>query len=188
MIKIEIWASGSGSNAERLIEYFKDHPSIEVAGIMTNSVVAGVIERATRLNVPYRIVSVEELNNGNYLATLRTEKIDYIILAGFLKLVPSEIVSAYENRIINVHPSLLPKYGGKNMYGNNVHIAVLQAGDSTTGITIHLVNEKFDDGRILAQFSTAVDPQETLESLLPKIRRLEHKFFPIMVEDFILTQ
>lgn len=188
MISIEIWASGSGSNAERIVDYFRTHPDISVTGIMTTNPRAGVLERAARLGVEARIISNEALKDGSYLDDLKRRKIDYIILAGFLKLVPQEIVHAYEDRMINVHPSLLPKYGGKNMYGHHVHEAVLAAGEESTGITIHLVNDEFDKGRILAQFSVALKPTDGMEEVQHKIHRLEHAFFPLIIEDYILNQ
>ena len=188
MTKIEIWASGSGSNAEQLFNHFKQHNSIEVIGFMTNNPNAKVIQRAERLDCPIEVVPMEPMRNGHYLNRLKEKQVDYIVLAGYLKLVSEDIVNYYSDRIINVHPSLLPQYGGKGMYGHHVHLAVLQANEKQTGISIHLVNKEFDKGRMLAQFTTVINPNETLESLLPKIQRLEHKFFPIMVEDYITSQ
>lgn len=187
MRKVEIWASGSGSNAEQLVAYFNNHSSIQVSLIRCNKSNAGVVERAKRLGIPCEIMSMEQLNGGTVLSEMLSAGTDFVVLAGFLKLIPPSIVQQFQNRIINVHPALLPAYGGKDMYGNNVHQAVLAAKEPSTGISIHLVNEKFDEGRVLAQFSTAIDLDETLESLLVKIRRLEHKFFPIIVEDYILN-
>ncbi|MFY0643356.1 MAG: phosphoribosylglycinamide formyltransferase [Bacteroidia bacterium] len=187
MTKIEIWASGSGSNAEELFEYFKNHPEIEVSGFMTNNPSAKVIERAERLSCPIALVPMSKMKNGEYLNELKDKGVDYIILAGYLKLVSTDIVQNFSNRIINVHPSLLPKYGGKGMYGHHVHNAVLEAHEKQTGISIHLVNNEFDKGRILAQFTTGIEKDESIETLLPKIQRLEHKFFPMVVEDYILS-
>lgn len=187
MIALEIWASGSGSNAERMHEYFSGHPHIRIAGFMTNNPSAGVIQRAERLGIPCRVIPIEQMRDGSYLADLQQRGINGIVLAGYLKLVPEDFLHAFPDRIINVHPALLPHYGGKNMYGDRVHRAVLEAGEHTTGITIHLVNERYDEGRILAQFSTSIDQGETLESLLPKIRSLEHTHFPVVVEDHFLN-
>lgn len=187
MINIEIWASGSGSNAEVISTYFKQHPQIKVKSIMTTNPRAGVLERAERLGIESIITPLSELNNGTYLNSLKNRGIDHIILAGFLKLVPSDIVNAFENKMINIHPSLLPKYGGKNMYGMNVHQAVIDAGERESGISIHLVNEEFDKGRILAQLYCVVDDEDTAHSLANKIHRLEHRYFPMVIEDHILN-
>lgn len=188
MIKIEIWASGSGSNAENLCNYFHNHPSIQVASIMTNNPKAGVVERANRLQKDVQIVSLEDIKSGAYLETMLEREIDLIVLAGYLKLVPEAYVKAFDQRIINVHPALLPKYGGKGMYGERVHKAVLEAKEAETGISIHLVNQRYDEGRVLAQFSLAIEPSENLESLQAKIHSLEHTYLPVVVEQYLLNQ
>lgn len=188
MNRIEIWASGSGSNAEVISTYFKDHPLIKVDRIMTTNPNAGVLKRAKRLGIDSAVIELSALKNGSYLTSLLDRGIDHIILAGFLKLVPSDIVEKFENRIINIHPALLPKYGGKNMYGANVHKAVIENHEKESGITIHLVNEHFDEGRILAQIHCKVESSDTVESLSGRIHRLEHRYFPIVIEDYILNQ
>ena len=188
MIELEIWASGSGSNAERMVQHFTRHPRIRIAGFMTNNPGAGVIQRAQRLGVDCRVVSMEHMRDGSYLSDVLDRGIDGIVLAGYLKLVPLDFLEAFPDRILNVHPALLPHYGGKNMYGDRVHRAVLAAGESQTGITVHLVNERYDEGRILAQFSTAIDEGETLETLLPKIHELEHAHYPVVVENYFLNE
>jgi len=183
MIKLEIWASGNGSNAERLINHFSEHEAIEIVSIATDNPNAGVIQRAERLNIPYYIQTKEMRLSTDYAVDLR-KKVDGIILAGYLKLVKPSIIQAFENRIINIHPSLLPKYGGKGMFGTNVHKAVLQNAEKETGLTIHLVNEHFDEGEILAQFSMKINKEETLESLQHKIHLLEFEHFPQVVEEY----
>lgn len=181
MIKLEVWASGNGSNAERLISYFKGHSFIEIIAIATDNPNAGVIQRAEKLNIPCYIQTKEMRLSEDYALELR-KKVDGIILAGYLKLVKPSIIQAFENRIVNIHPSLLPKYGGKGMFGSNVHQAVLLHRDIETGITIHLVNEHFDEGEILAQFSLKIDEKETLDTLQYKIHLLEFEHFPLVVE------
>ncbi len=188
MIKIEIWASGSGSNAEKLVEYFRNHPKIQVQRIVSNIPNAGVLDRAKRLNIEHESVNSTSMKDGSYLKRLIDNQIDYIVLAGYLSLVPLNIVKHFENRIFNIHPSLLPKYGGKGMYGIHVHRAVLEARETLSGISIHLVNEEFDKGRLLAQFTVAIDKSDSIESLLPRIHRLEHKYYALVIEDYILNQ
>jgi phosphoribosylglycinamide formyltransferase-1 len=188
MIKIEIWASGSGTNAEKLVEYFRNHPKINIQRIVSNIPNAGVLERAKRLNIEHEAIDSSAMRDGSYLKQLIDNQIDYIVLAGYLSLVPASIVKHFENKIFNIHPALLPKYGGKGMYGNNVHRAVLAARETISGVSIHLVNEEFDKGRLLAQFTVAIDKGDSIDSLLPRIHRLEHKYYALVIEDYILNQ
>ncbi|MBR9859646.1 phosphoribosylglycinamide formyltransferase [bacterium] len=188
MINIEIWASGAGSNALNIIHYFKKSQKINVARVSSNKSSAGVLVAAEAQGINTHVISTEEFVNGLYLEDLKRRGVNYIILAGFLKLVPRSIVQHYKGRMLNIHPSLLPNYGGKNMYGDNVHKAVLAAGESKTGITIHEVNEEFDKGKIVAQFHCDIDPNENLDTLRSKIRKLEHDNFPQVIEEFILNR
>lgn len=186
MTKIAIFASGSGSNAQRIAEYFQSHPSISVDIILTNNKEAFVIERAKKLNIPYTIFNRKDFcENGSVLAELQRRKIDFIVLAGFLWLVPSDIIKAYHGRMINVHPALLPLYGGKGMYGGFVHEAVVTNKEKFSGITIHYVNEHYDSGDIIFQARCEVSPDDTADSLATKIHTLEYEHFPKVIEEVI---
>ena len=183
---IAIFASGSGSNAEALVNYFAHHADIEVVLILSNRPNAYVLTRAQKLSINSQVFNRSQFLKGEVLETLVERGIDYIVLAGFLWLVPKDLILAYRNKIINIHPSLLPKYGGKGMYGNHVHQAVLDAEEPNSGITIHLVDEIYDNGRILCQKKLNVDRTDTAEKLAQKIHKLEHEFFPKTVEEYIL--
>lgn len=188
-IKIAIFASGSGTNAQRLVEYFSDHEQIEVASILSNKKDAYVLERAARLGVLSSVFGREDIYQSNRLIDqLATEQIDYIVLAGFLWLIPSAMVERYPNRIINIHPALLPAFGGKGMYGAKVHEAVINNGEWRSGITIHLVNEAYDEGAVLAQETCMLTTRDTPETLAQKIHQLEYAHFPMTVEKYVLSQ
>lgn len=187
-IKLAIFASGAGSNALNIINYFADHSSIEIVFVLTNNKDAIVIEKARLKGVEVVIFSNDEVADGNLLSNLSLKKeIDYIILAGYLRKIPTELLKNYSGKIINLHPALLPKFGGKGMYGNNVHKAVLEAKASETGITIHFVNEHFDEGKIIAQFYCAINDKDTIESITSKVQKLEHTYFPLVIEKTILN-
>lgn len=186
MIKLALFASGNGSNAERIINYFKDSDKISVECIVSNKKDAFVHERAKKLNVPSVYFSRNDFyETDNVLNYLKENTIDYIILAGFLWLIPQNLLASYPNKIINIHPALLPKYGGKNMYGMNVHKAVVENKEKESGITIHYVNEKYDDGKTIFQAKCVVVPSDTSESLAQKIHELEYEFFPSVIEQVI---
>lgn len=186
MQQIAIFASGNGSNAERLMEYFKGNKSIKVSHIVCNNPNAGVIERAHRWKVPLIMITKRSYQDSALLIhTLQSENISFLVLAGFLWKIPVEIINEFPNKIINLHPALLPKFGGKGMFGQNVHEAVLEAKEQKSGITIHLVNENYDEGKILAQFECTIITDETIETLSEKIHELEHTHFPIVVENYI---
>ena len=186
MIRIAVFASGSGTNAENLINYFNHSNLAKIHLILTNNSKAGVIERAKKLNVPCEIFSKEEFLKGEQiLKILNAEGIDFIVLAGFLLLVSQNVIDSYKDKIINVHPALLPLHGGKGFYGNRVHKAVKESGTIISGITIHKVNSKFDEGEIIFQAACHVDKNETEESLAQKIHSLEYKYFPIVIEKII---
>ncbi len=179
MNKIAIFASGSGTNAEAIIQYFIYIPEVTVVLVLTNNPGAGVIQRAKKLDVPVQVFSKEDLYETNMVAeTLRTMAVDYIVLAGFLWLMPAALVKAYEGRIINIHPALLPDYGGKGMYGDRVHQAVIQNKEKESGITIHLVNEEYDKGQVLLQARCPVLPDDSPETLAKRIHALEHQHYP----------
>lgn len=185
MTKIAIFASGSGSNAERIIEESRKGNDITVAVVIYNRADAGVVARAERLGVPAVYLPKADFMNAEHtLALLRQYEVEGIVLAGFLLLVPPYLVEAYPNRIINIHPALLPKYGGKGMYGMHVHEAVVAAGEYETGITIHLVDEHYDHGTHLHQASVEVLPTDTPEDVAAKVHTLEHRDFPTVVANY----
>ena len=185
---IALFASGNGSNAVNLIRFFQNHPQIEVKTLICNKPDAPVVSKAESLGVEVLVFNNEEFESGlTVLQELDYRSIDWIVLAGFLRKIPINIIRGYQNRIINIHPSLLPKYGGKGMYGKFVHNAVIEAKELKSGISIHLVNEEFDEGEILAQFETELTGNDTCDSLAEKIHTLEHKHFPIIVEQTVLN-
>ncbi len=180
---IVIFASGSGSNAENIIDFMKKNKiSVNFPIIITNKEKAYIHKRAEKLGIPTKTINKEELTNGNSLLnTLKEYKADYIVLAGYLLKIPTEIVKAYPNKIINIHPALLPKYGGKGMYGDNVHKAVKEANEKETGITIHYVNENYDEGNIIFQSKCEVLPTDTFQDIAQKVHQLEYKYFPKII-------
>ncbi len=186
---IAIFASGSGSNAQRIIEYFQGHPTIRVTLVLTNNPQAGVLERATKLGVPSLVFTRAELyESDTVLQQLRETKVSFIVLAGFLWLMPSNLVEAFPDRIVNIHPALLPKFGGKGMYGTRVHEAVVQAGEKESGITIHLVNNRYDEGQVIFQAACSLSPSDTPEIVARKVQHLEHRHFPRVIEQFLLAE
>lgn len=189
MKNISIWASGNGSNAENIIKYFDNHKNIKIDHIICNNSKAGVIERAQRLNVDCFVFSRKDFSEGNaVLDKVIERKTDYIVLSGFLQMVPANIINKFPNAIINIHPALLPDFGGKGMYGSHVHEAVISSKKSESGITIHLVDEIYDHGKIIFQEKCEINENETPESLAEKIHKLEYKYFPKVIEDFILRK
>lgn len=186
MKRLVILASGSGSNAENIIHYFKDSTEISVANVLSNRKGAGVFDRCKRLGVPCYYYSKAAFTENDTVLSFLKESADYIILAGFLLKIPESVVKAFPNRIINIHPALLPKYGGKGMYGMNVHTAVKEHKDKETGITIHFVNEHYDEGAIIFQAETALTPKDTPEDIAQKVHLLEYEHFPRIIEKTIL--
>jgi len=184
--RIAIFASGSGSNAQKIMEHFKYSEEAEVALVLANVPDAYVLQRADNFEIPSHVFDRHEFfNTDEVLAVLKNLNIDLIVLAGFLWLVPQNLIEAYPNRIINIHPALLPKFGGKGMYGDRVHQAVMQAQETEHGITIHFVNEKFDDGEIIHQAKFKIEPKDTLEMVKFKGQQLEHQFYPKVIENLI---
>lgn len=180
---IAVFASGTGSNAVRLIDHFMDDPSASVVLVISNREDAPVLSKAKDRGVETLVMENSEISAGEkLLESCRSRSIDLIALAGFLRKIPDVLVAAYADRIINVHPSLLPKFGGHGMYGDHVHRAVLEAGEKETGITIHFVNEHFDEGQKIASFHCPVVPEDTLETLRERVQRLEHTWFPVVIE------
>jgi phosphoribosylglycinamide formyltransferase-1 len=184
--KIAVFASGKGSNAENLIKHFKNNPVAEVVLVLTNNPTAQVVERAGSLNVDSFVFNKAQLSDSKVvLDKLKKEQIDWIVLAGFLIKFPSLILNEFPNKVINIHPALLPKYGGKGMYGMHIHKAVVENKENETGITIHFVNENYDEGKIISQAKTEVLPTDTPEIVASKIQQLEQKHFPNVVEQLI---
>ena len=185
-IKLALFASGGGSNVRNIIAHFQNDSSVEVSIVLANNVDSGALVHASNANIKNKWFARNDFFVSDVvLYILKEEKIDYIILAGFLWKIPENILSHYENKILNVHPSLLPKFGGKGMYGHHVHNAVLEQKETKTGITIHKVNEKYDDGAIVAQFECDIAQDETLPTLQVKISKLEKDNFPKTIENYI---
>jgi phosphoribosylglycinamide formyltransferase-1 len=184
--RIAIFASGSGSNAQKIMEHFKRNSEAEVVLILTNNPQAYVLQRADNFEIPSHIFTRDEFyKTDNIIKLLKNLQVDLIVLAGFLWLVPENLLKAFPNKIINLHPALLPKYGGKGMYGDHVHNAVLAAREEESGITIHFVNEKFDEGEILHQSRFKIEPGDTLEVIKFKGQQLEHQHFPRVIESLL---
>ncbi|MDA9563761.1 phosphoribosylglycinamide formyltransferase [Flavobacteriales bacterium] len=182
MKNIAILASGSGTNAEAIAKHLEHHTDLNIALIASNKDNAYVLRRAEKLGIASVVFSSSELRDGNLLQVLKSYNIDYIILAGFLLKIPVSLVTAFPNKIINIHPALLPKYGGKGMYGGYVHQSVIENKEKESGITIHYVNENFDEGEIIFQASCSISSEDTAESLAEKIHKLEHNHFPKIIE------
>ena len=189
MIKnIAIFASGNGSNAEEIIKHINNYKDkFKVNLIVSNNEKAFVIERAKNNNINFEIIKKSDFTKKeSVLNLLSNYKVDFIVLAGFLLLIPEYLVQAYQNKIINIHPALLPKYGGKGMYGMNVHEAVIENNEKESGITIHYVNKNYDDGDIIFQAKCEVENNDTPENLAKKIHTLEHKYFPQVITDLLM--
>jgi phosphoribosylglycinamide formyltransferase-1 len=183
--RLAILASGSGSNAEKIIEYFQESTKAEIALVASNKTDAFVLQRAKDFEIPTFTFSRKEMEAGELLQKLQAEKIDWVILAGFLLKIPVELIRAFPDHMINIHPALLPKYGGKGMYGSHVHEAVKAAGDTETGITIHLVNEHYDEGKIIFQVATTISADDTSETIASKVHALEHRYFPEVIGSLV---
>jgi phosphoribosylglycinamide formyltransferase-1 len=184
MKQIAIFASGAGSNAARIIDHFRDHAAIKIGLIVCNKAGAGVLTLAEKEAIPTLLIDREKFFRGNaYVDELRERRIDFLVLAGFLWKIPVTLVEAFRGRIVNIHPALLPKYGGKGMYGRHVHEAVIGAGERESGITIHYVDEFYDHGQVIFSASCAVEKSETAETLAQKIHSLEHRYFPGIIEE-----
>jgi phosphoribosylglycinamide formyltransferase-1 len=184
--RIAIFASGSGSNAQKIMEHFKRSAEAEVVLILTNNPQAYVLQRADNFEIPSHIFTRQEFyETDEIIRMLKTLQVDLIVLAGFLWLVPQSLLAAFPNKIINLHPALLPKYGGKGMYGDNVHKAVLAAGEEESGITIHFTNAEFDEGEIIHQSKFKIEPGDNLEMIKFKGQQLEHQYFPKVIENLL---
>jgi phosphoribosylglycinamide formyltransferase-1 len=188
-IRIAIFASGNGSNAIRIIEHFRAQETIEVAVILSNKKNAGVLVRTTDESIEQIIIDNEQAKDGKFLSALMQKRdIKFVILSGYLRMIPVSFIHAFPKQIINIHPSLLPKYGGSGMYGINVHQAVKDAGEKESGITIHLVNEEYDKGRIIGQHSVELEAEDSIQEIQQKVQSLEHKWFAQDIEKYILQK
>lgn len=188
MKKIAIFASGSGSNAQNIIEYFSQKPVAQIELILTNKSDAYVLNRAESFNIPAYIFTRDELYNSTLiLQLLAKHNIDLIVLAGFLWLVPDNLLKTYPNRIVNIHPALLPKYGGKGMYGARVHEAVIANQEKFSGITIHYINERYDEGDAIFQAKCDVMPNDTPDSLAERVHALEYEHFPRVIDEILAS-
>ncbi|WP_018618298.1 phosphoribosylglycinamide formyltransferase [Spirosoma luteum] len=186
MKRIALFASGSGSNAEKIATYFADNASVEISLILSNNPKAGVIERARRLHIPVLLFDRATFYDTNRVTQfLINQKIDLLVLAGFMWLMPAELVRAFPNQIVNIHPALLPKFGGKGMYGHFVHEAVVAAQETKSGITIHYVNEHYDEGQIIFQAHCPVLPTDTPTDVALKVQALEHTHYPRAVAEIL---
>jgi phosphoribosylglycinamide formyltransferase-1 len=185
MKKIAIFASGGGSNAQEIINYFKNNDKIKVALIVSNNTNAGVVDRAQKEEIPFYILQSGELEELEFSEVLQALEIDFIVLAGFLKKIPHDIINVYPNKIVNIHPALLPKYGGKGMYGLNVHKAVVDNNEKESGMTIHYVNENYDEGNIIEQHKVQLSSTDSAEDCARKVLELEHKYFAPCIEKLL---
>ena len=184
--RIAIFASGSGSNAQKIMEHFKRNADAEVVLILTNNPQAYVLQRADNFEIPSHIFTRNEFyQTDDVIRILKNLQVDLIVLAGFLWLVPPALLTAFPNRIINLHPALLPEYGGKGMYGDHVHNAILAAKEEESGITIHFASEQFDEGEIIHQSKFKIEPNDTLEMVKFKGQQLEHQHFPKVIENLL---
>lgn len=183
--KIILFASGNGSNAENIFRFFKNKKNVDVLTVYTNRSKAGIINRFKPLGINVEVFNRKSFINGSLLKNVINQNPDLIILAGFLWKFGSDWIEAFDKKIINIHPSLLPKYGGKGMYGDHVHKAVKENCESETGITIHYVNEFYDEGAIIFQEKVKLDKDDNLEDISYKVRKLEHKYFPTVIKDLL---
>ncbi len=182
---IAIFASGGGSNAEAILAHFASSEKGNIALIVTNNKNAGVIDRAQNNDIPFYILDKGELEAGDFSDVLLAMEIDFIVLAGFLKKIPSDLIDNFPDRIVNIHPALLPKFGGKGMYGMNVHKAVVEAEEKESGMTIHYVNENYDEGNIIEQHKVDINPEDTPEVVAKKVLELEHQFYASCIESLL---
>ena len=183
--KIILFASGSGTNVENIIKYFHDNIHVEIVGVFTNNPKAGVIDRVDQMKIPLNIFNKLELYNGELVKQICLLTPDLIVLAGFLLKIPLDFTKIFFKKIINIHPSLLPKHGGKGMYGDRVHQSVKKARDKETGISIHYVNEHYDEGSIIFQAKVRVLDQDSIRKIARKVHRLEYKYYPEIIQKLL---
>ena len=183
--KIIIFASGDGTNVEQIIKYFKNNNEVKIQLILTNNSNAGVLKRAKKHGIPANFYNNEAFENKIVFEILNSLNPNLIVLAGFIRKIPNTIISRFPNKIINIHPALLPSHGGKGMFGIEVHKSVIRSNDSKTGVTIHYVNSNYDEGKIIFQKSLKVDPDDSPESLFRRVQKLEHKYYSLIIEKLL---
>ena len=188
MFRLALFASGSGTNVQNICEYFQNHNSIKPEIVLSDKEDAYALERARLLNVKSEHFNYIRTSSEELLEIIKDHNVTHIVLAGYMRLVPSKIIKTFKNKILNIHPSLLPKFGGKGFYGHHVHKSVLESNEVESGITIHLVNEKYDDGKILFQKSIPIFDYDDVESLSSRIHNLEYKYYPQIIEKYLLNQ
>ncbi|WP_321309904.1 phosphoribosylglycinamide formyltransferase [Marinifilum fragile] len=186
MKRIALFASGSGTNVENIAMHFKNNSNVEIACVLTNNPNAFVLNRAEKLKLPSLVFSRSDFKDTSKVVDyLKEKKVDFIVLAGFLWLIPANLLREFPDRIVNIHPALLPKYGGKGMYGMNVHESVVENQETESGITIHMVSEKYDEGEIVFQAKCSVEPDDTAEDVANKVHKLEYEHFPKIIEQLL---
>ena len=183
--KIIIFASGDGTNVEQIIKYFKNNNEVNIQLILTNNSNAGVLKRAKKHQIPANFYNNEAFENKIVFEILNSLNPNLIVLAGFIRKIPNTIISRFPNKIINIHPALLPSHGGKGMFGIEVHKSVIRSNDSKTGVTRHYVNSNYDEGKIIFQKSLKVDPDDSPESLFRRVQKLEHKYYSLIIEKLL---
>ena len=188
MKRISVFVSGNGTNLQRIAEYFANKPDVEIVNVVCNNPEAYAIERAKKLDIPVKMITKKEFNNPKFTKEMVDLDLDLIVLAGFLWKIPESLVQAYPHHIVNIHPALLPKYGGKGFYGEHVHEAVVAAKEDFSGITIHYVDEIYDNGEIILQAYVPLSETETPDSLAAKIHQLEQAYFPITIEQLLFRR
>lgn len=185
MTNIAVFVSGNGTNLQRIADFFQNDDNVNIVCVVCNNPAAYAVQRAEKMNIPVIMVDKKTLNDESFVKLLQDKGVDFIVLAGFLLLIPASLVKAYPNKIVNIHPALLPKYGGKGFYGEHVHEAVVAAHEPVSGITIHYVNEKYDSGGIIFQAQVPLADDETPDSLAAKIHQLEYEHFPVIIKSLI---
>ncbi|HJH60018.1 MAG TPA: phosphoribosylglycinamide formyltransferase [Bacteroidetes bacterium] len=185
MTNIAVFVSGNGTNLQRIADFFQNDDNVNIVCVVCNNPAAYAVQRAEKMNIPVIMVDKKTLNDESFVKLLQDKGVDFIVLAGFLLLIPASLVKAYPNKIVNIHPALLPKYGGKGFYGEHVHEAVVAAHEPVSGITIHYVNEKYDSGDIIFQAQVPLADDETPDSLAAKIHQLEYEHFPVIIKSLI---
>ena len=185
MKRLSIFVSGGGTNLQRIAEYFADNKEVEIVNVICNNPNAYAIERAKNLGIPCKIINRAEFKSEDFTKELLDQNIDLVVLAGFLWLLPKHLIDAFPNKIVNIHPALLPKYGGKGFYGEHVHEAVVAAKEEVSGITIHYVNECYDSGAIIFHAQVALEEGDTADSLAAKIHKLDYQHYPVVIEELI---
>jgi phosphoribosylglycinamide formyltransferase 1 len=186
MKKILVFASGNGTNAEKIFQHFEQHPRVKVIGLCCNKEGAGVVEKAEKYSIPVWLITASQLNSLEFLKQIQEQKPDLVVLSGFLLKIPESLVQAFPNQIVNIHPALLPNYGGKGMYGMHVHQAVFDHMEKETGITIHYVNEQYDEGAIIFQAKTDISGCSSPDEIATKVHELEHIHFSKVIEQILL--